>query len=231
MALVSDAVMVLFCDVASDAADHDDWHTWEHMHERLSIPGFMRGTRWTRNAGEPRYMIIYELADVAMARSPAYLERLNNPTPWTSSTMTRLRGMSRGFCKVAASAGYGLGRAAMSLRLAAGDEAARRWLAGELAQVASRRGMASAHLFVNAEAAPMTREQSIRGRDVGMAWMALVTAYDPDALVRACEQHLDASALARHAITAMDRGTYELAFTATAAEVARTPANPPRTGD
>ena len=90
MALLSNAVMILFCDVASGAADHDDWHTWEHMHERLSIPGFLRGTRWTRTAGEPRYLMVYEIADVGMARSPEYLERLNHPTPWTSTTMTRL---------------------------------------------------------------------------------------------------------------------------------------------
>jgi spermidine synthase len=53
MALTSDAVMVIFCDVADDAAGHDDWHTYEHMHERLSIPGFLRGTRWIRTSGRP----------------------------------------------------------------------------------------------------------------------------------------------------------------------------------
>jgi hypothetical protein len=227
MALLSDAVMILFCDVASGAQEHDDWHTWEHMHERLSIPGFLRGTRWTRRAGEPRYLIVYELADVAMARSPDYLERLNHPTPWTSATMARLRGMSRGFCRVVASAGYGLGRTATSIRLHTGDEAAGAWLAGEIARLASWRGMASAHLFVNAESAPMTREQSIRGRDAGMEWMVLATAYDGDALHHACDQHLDTSVLARHGLTATDRGTYELNFTATATEVARSPANPP----
>lgn len=227
MALTSDAAMILFCDVAADAADHDDWHTWEHMHERLSIPGFIRGTRWTRAAGGPRYMIVYELGHVGMARSPDYLERLDNPTAWTSATMTRLRGMSRGFCNVAASAGYGLGRTAIALRLPAGGEAAREWLAGEVAKVASWRGMASAQLFVNAEAAPMTREQAIRGRDAGMGWMVLATAYDAQAVARACEHHLGAHALAGHGIEATDRGTYEMSFTATAAEVARTPANPP----
>ena len=42
------------------------------MHERLSIPGFLRGTRWTRIAGSPRYLIVYEVAGVDMAESPAY---------------------------------------------------------------------------------------------------------------------------------------------------------------
>jgi hypothetical protein len=42
MALVSDSAMVLYYDITGDNADHDDWHTYEHMHERLSIPGFLR---------------------------------------------------------------------------------------------------------------------------------------------------------------------------------------------
>ena len=91
MALMSDAVMILYCDVADDAADHDDWHTYEHLHERLSIPGFLRGTRWTRASGSPRYLIVYEIANVDMARSPDYLERLNHPTAWTAATMQRSR--------------------------------------------------------------------------------------------------------------------------------------------
>jgi hypothetical protein len=48
MALHSDAAMIMFYDVASGAEDdHDDWHTHEHMPERVSIPGFLRGSRWT----------------------------------------------------------------------------------------------------------------------------------------------------------------------------------------
>src|SRR3546814_5593036 len=46
MALCSDAAMVLNYDIAGDTADHDDWHSYEHMHERLSVPGFVRATRW-----------------------------------------------------------------------------------------------------------------------------------------------------------------------------------------
>ena len=39
--------MLLLFDVAADAVDeHDEWHTHEHMPERLAIPGFLRGTRW-----------------------------------------------------------------------------------------------------------------------------------------------------------------------------------------
>lgn len=40
-------VMLLLFDVAPGAvAEHDAWHTHEHMPERLRIPGFLQGTRW-----------------------------------------------------------------------------------------------------------------------------------------------------------------------------------------
>ncbi|HUQ28957.1 MAG TPA: hypothetical protein VM051_10205 [Usitatibacter sp.] len=211
MALMSDAVMVLFCDVAGDPEDHDDWHSTEHMHERLSIPGFLRGTRWIRPAGSPRYMIVYEVASVEMANAPEYLARLNDPTPWTAATMKRLQGMSRGFCKVTASAGYGLGRAARVVRVEDASHDTRARLANEVERLASLRGIASAHLLEAQAAPPMTKEQSIRGRDAGISTLLLVTGYDAHALERACP-----------ASAPIDAATYELGFTATAAEVSRT---------
>ena len=225
MSLMTDAVMVIYCDVSSDAAGHDDWHTYEHMHERLSIPGFLRGTRWTRASGSPRYMIVYEVEGVGMATSPDYLERLNHPTEWTSSTMKRLRGMSRGFCHVVASAGYGLGYAALSLRFSHTSSPSLEWLAAEVARMASRRGMASVSLFEPVPAPPMTKEQALRGRDSEMTCVLLATAHDAGALALACEHHLAAEPLARHGISLIDCGTYQLGFTATAAEVARTRPN------
>jgi hypothetical protein len=228
MALISDAVMVLFNDVASDPDDHDDWHTYEHLHERLSIPGFLRGTRWTRTDGSPRWLIVYEVRDVDMAQSPDYLERLNHPTAWTTATMQQLRNMRRGFCRVAASARFGLGRVALSLRFARPDDRAWQWLRDEMPHLASWRGMASVHLFEPAAAAPMTKEQSIRGRDSEMTCVLLATAYEETALARACERHIGVEELERRGIASLDRGTYELSFTATAAEVLRSPPNPPR---
>jgi hypothetical protein len=41
--------------------EHDRWHTHEHLLERLSIPGFRRGTRWGATDGVPRYIVSYEV--------------------------------------------------------------------------------------------------------------------------------------------------------------------------
>ena len=228
MALLGDAVMVILCDFAGDPRDHDDWHTYEHMHERLSIPGFLRGSRWIREEGSPRYLIFYEVESVAMARSPAYLERLDHPTAWTRSTMKDLRNMRRGFCTVGASGGYGLGTSAFILRFEPPQRAEWAWLAEVVREIAREKGLASAVALHPEMAPPMTTEQSLRGRDAELGCVLLVTAHDRDALKAACERHLGAGLLAKQGIATLDRGFYSMGFTATAAEVARTAANPAR---
>ncbi len=46
MPLLGQAAMLLSFDIAAEAiAEHDDWHTHEHLPERLAIPGFLRGMR------------------------------------------------------------------------------------------------------------------------------------------------------------------------------------------
>lgn len=230
MALCSDAAMVLYYDITGDNADHDDWHTYEHLHERLSIPGFVRATRWMATAGAPKYMVIYEVASTDVATSPAYLARLNDPTPWTTSMMSRFRGMTRGFCSVVAGSGFGFGNTAVSVRFTPdeGSEAkARDWLAEKVLPVmASRRGMAGIHLLQPAPPPPMTKEQSIRGRDAPMTWLLLATAYDPESLGRAVTEHLDPGAFQRFGASP-EMGTYKLHCTATAQEVGRTAPHPP----
>jgi hypothetical protein len=39
-------------------ADHDEWHTHEHMIERVAISGFLRGLRYRSLTGSPRTCVI-----------------------------------------------------------------------------------------------------------------------------------------------------------------------------
>ena len=70
MPLLGSAALLLSFDVEADAVDdHDRWHTQEHLPERLSIPGFLRGTRSVAGEESPRYMVVYEVE--SLATSPA----------------------------------------------------------------------------------------------------------------------------------------------------------------
>jgi hypothetical protein len=182
MALSGSAAMVLSFDIEPEAVDeHDDWHTREHLPERLSIPGFLRGSRWKALEGEPAYLVLYEVADLAVLGSAAYLERLNHPTPWTQKMMKSYRGKRRGFCRVVASCGAGLGGSAALVRFTPAPQreaALRDWVIGQvLPGLAALAGVASAYLLQAAGTPAMTAEQQIRGRDKDFGWVLLVTGY------------------------------------------------------
>jgi hypothetical protein len=190
MALLGSAAMLLSFDIEPAAADeHDDWHTREHLPERLSIPGFLRGSRWKALDGAPRYLVLYEVADLGVLGSSAYLERLNRPTPWTQKMMQSYRGMRRGFCRVVASCGAGLGGSATLARFTPAPQrepALRDWLVEQLLPgLATLAGAASAHLLQAAGTPAMTAEQQIRGRDKDFGWALLGTGYRLPAAISA----------------------------------------------
>jgi len=226
MVFSSDAAMVLYCDFAGDYADHDTWHTYEHIHERLSIPGFLRATRWTAIRGAPNYLIVYEVTGTEVATSAAYLARLNDPTPWTASIMPHIHGMIRGFCTTVAGEGFGLGNAAVAVRFSPqpGREAelVDRLTRDVVPAMSAWRGMASVRLLRPMPPPPMTKEQSIRGPDMPLGWLLMATAYDADALERAAAEHCGREAFERSgALPDIAVGAYNLHYTATAEEAAR----------
>jgi len=236
MALENNAAMVLFYDVEGNPVDHDDWQSHEHFHERLSVPGFRRATRWVATrwvatGGTPRNMLIYELSDVDVGTSQSYLDRLNDPTDWTREMMPRFRGMTRGFCRVAASHGLGQGNCAFAMRFtpkAGADDRLSDWISHTvLPDAASRRGMTGVHLLAPTAPPPMTREQALRGPDEPMPWLVMATAYDADALERTVTELFQPDLFREHgAGDEIAVGRYALHHTATAAEAQVTPQPP-----
>ena len=197
MPLLGSAAMLLCFDIeASAVEEHDRWHTHEHLPERLSIPGFLRGTRWLATDGTPRYMVLYEVDSLSTLASPAYLDRLNNPTPWTTRMMPHYRAMNRGLCSVLGSFGLGQGGTAALMRFSCEPSlgvALNRWLLEQaLPALPQRPGLGSAHLLQGAQTPEMTREQRIRGTDGGVDSALIVTGYDGPA-VAACANELCAA--------------------------------------
>jgi hypothetical protein len=182
------AAVAIWCDVALDVkAEFDDWHVHEHLPERLSIPGFRRGSRWVSVDGRNAYCMLYEADSLETLTTGTYMERLNAPTPWSRRMMPHHRNMTRSLCRVQASHGAGLGGLLLTVRLspAAGREAMlERWLTAEwLPALPAQRGLVAAH-FLKAEKpqGPQTTEQKIRGGDAAADWVLLVNGYDAPAL-------------------------------------------------
>lgn len=213
--------MLLLFDVADDAADeHDDWHTHEHMPERLAIPGFLRGTRWRRDSSGPRYCVLYEVEDLVVLDSPAYRARLDHPTPWTAKMMTRYVGMRRTLCETTAAEGDGIGAACLVVTFAPAEgrsvELHRRLAADIVPGLAGRRGLAACRLLSNALPATMTREQAIRGRDDAIHSALWITGYDADAVASLAASELSPRCLADCGATGIEHMIFALAYSLTA---------------
>jgi len=227
MALLGNAALAMWWNMADDLkSQFEDWHSHEHFPERLGVPGFLRSSRWTADDG-PGVFVLYELEDHAVLSSPAYLARLNDPTPWSRALMPHHRDMVRTQCHVVASHGGVAGRCALTVRVRVRDAhgAARlvESLRGALGDAARRPGVIGAHLLRHAPPVlAQTTEQRIRGAPDGSAdLVVLVTAYDPASLDAIAVERLGAASL--RALGASDdpaAGRYSLSHSALPSDTA-----------
>jgi hypothetical protein len=222
--MLGPAAMLLSFDVAPDAiSEHDDWHTHEHLPERLSIPGFLRGSRWVAVHGRPRYLVLYEVAELETLTSPAYLKRLNNPSAWTSKMMPHYRGMSRGLCSVVGSFGLGMGNMTYLVRFKHRPDtegSLRRWLLDEvLSQLPAKRGISGGHLLEGAATAQMTNEQRIRGVDAGIDSALLLVGYESKALLDLVHDLAGPRHLQLRGATVVAEGLYKFDYALAQVEV------------
>jgi catechol 2,3-dioxygenase-like lactoylglutathione lyase family enzyme len=99
---VSTGLLAIWHRVAAEAdAELNAWYEAEHLAERLAIPGFRTARRYRALDDPLAYCALYELDDVAVLRSPAYLERLAAPSPRTRDIMPNFRDVTRAACRVA----------------------------------------------------------------------------------------------------------------------------------
>jgi hypothetical protein len=199
--MLGQAAVAIWCDIAPAARkEFDHWHAHEHMPERLSIPGFLRGSRWV--TAEGAYFMLYEAQAEATVTTGPYLERLNNPTPWSRKMMPQHRNMVRSACRVRCAYGAGLGRALLTVRFSPQlgcEEQLEAWLAAELLPgLASRKGLLAAQLLRNiaSPATAQTTEQKIRGGDAAADWIVLVGGYDAEAVAALAAGEMHEAAMA-----------------------------------
>jgi hypothetical protein len=171
-------------------AEYLDWHSHEHMKERLAIPGFLQGRRYSVVGSGPQFLILYTVRDPDVFTSQTYLEHLNHPTDWTQQVMPALRNMNRSLCRVAASSGFGAGCCLQTIRFSPepGREAhLRGGLTSEAQALAHQQGLCAAHLLIadQERSRTPTRETAYRaGQDAVADWVLVVEGYDEAAVAQ-----------------------------------------------
>ena len=225
MALLGTAALAMWWDMAPALrGEFEHWHSHEHFPERLALPGFRRGSRWGSATGGTGIFVLYELEAHEVLASPAYLARLNAPTPWSQEMMPHHANMVRCQSRVVHSRGGAVAGSALTVRLsfAAGrEEALRTSLCTLLDEFVQRPGITGAHLLeTQAPAIAQTVEQRIRGgADRAADATLLVTGYDGATLAALAAGELSAAALQHVGAEDAVHGLHALLLTMVPADV------------
>lgn len=200
MRLLGDAAVAMWWNVADEnLAEFHEWHSKEHLPERLAIPGFNRGSRWQREDSN-EFFVIYELDAYETLTSEGYRSRLNAPTPWSTKMMPLHRQMVRSQSHVIASHGGGIAAFVSTIRLSPasgrGPEL-EAFVRASIAHLPLRTGITGAHLLrTETPVLEPTEEQRIRGGDAAADWIIIVTGHDLSALIDITEDTLGKGSLA-----------------------------------
>jgi hypothetical protein len=213
--LAGEAFVAIWHDIVPEGqAEFCAWHTREHMPERLSLSGFLRGRRYLAERGSPEYFNLYEVQTAAVLTGAEYLERLNSPTSWTQRTLPYFRNVSRSLFAVGASLGRSQGGVILTGRVEAvpGQEARLRAFLNEaVAKLFGQPGVVGAHFGVADRSGSEipTAERKARGSATLVpGWVVLLEGLSQAAMEEAAG---GLAALEAHGAQGpMDQGTYRL---------------------
>jgi hypothetical protein len=159
-------ILAIFNNVARGReAEFETWFQHEHLGERLAVPGFLLGRRYEAVSAEPRFFNFYLTRSADVLVSPAYLARLNDPTPLTRTVMTEIfKDMIRTVCQRTFRAGAMRGAAAVTVRF--GDTPDASALRRTLETLIQEPAVACGEIWsAVATGVPVSEEESLRGGD------------------------------------------------------------------
>lgn len=209
------------CDRTREA-EYENWYRNEHLPERVGVPGFRFARRYEAIGGaSPRFFTYYELDAPGILVSAPYLERSNNPTPWTSKIMGEqiFRNINRTACRQAWRVGALRGSFVLAIRWteSASVEAALQRLRAPSAELIDGGAAVAAEFWQAVAEGTGTRsvEQSFRGGDdKSIAGALLIEATRDKDLAEA------AQVLTAHAGQGAEVGAYRLLCTLCRGEMA-----------
>ena len=228
MGLKGSAFLAIWHDIAEGQhGEYIEWHTREHMPERLSVPGFRTGKRLhAPDASRYVFGTIYAGDDLEVFRSPGYLARLNNPTPWTAAVAPSFQNFLRVACERVASAGNGDGGSMATIRFdftRPEAETALRQAAQSLVDaILALPGVSCVHLGIarSEVSSVRTRETEIRSAMAEKAFDAVILVEGSQhAGLEAAVPEIERLTIATGTLTAPVVDLYETAFSLTSEDM------------
>ena len=115
MPLLGSAAIAMWWDITPECALSSRIGTPTSTFRKIEYPGFPAGVALVRR--DEGFFVMYELESYETLTSPHYLERLNDPTPWSTKMMPHHRNMVRSQCRIVASYGGGIAGSLLTVRL------------------------------------------------------------------------------------------------------------------
>ena len=116
--MTNDGILAIWHDVDEAIGDeYERWYFREHLPERVGVPGFVAGRRYEAVSGVPRFLTYYEAESPDAFVSNPYIDRLNDPTPWTTEVLRHFRDTNRTICRRTWQAGEIRGAWAVAIRV------------------------------------------------------------------------------------------------------------------
>ncbi|HXP76994.1 MAG TPA: hypothetical protein VN823_22860 [Stellaceae bacterium] len=219
MSLAGASVIAIWNDITDEGRQNFyQWHDREHIPERVGIEGFLRGRRYIAVSGAPEFLTLYEVRDHAVLSGKSYLERLNNPTEWTTRSVRHFRNVSRSLCAVEYSVGKGSGGIVGTVYFDCAPEHDTTLL-DRLAQrtlptLLEAPGMVAAHVCrADVEASKAkTTEQRGRPDNLVPRWVILLEGAASAAIEAALSAELGPAAFAESGVAHAAHGVYRLEY-------------------
>ncbi len=174
--------------------EYEAWHTFEHVPERVGLPGFIEARRYRAwdvdAAGAPLYFTCYWLDDLAALDSPAYRDVFAAPTPWSARMRGQLRGFFRQPCRLAGSYGTSSASQLCTLRLRGEPTTMEAALSDRLAALVATASIVSAQWGAAAASAfevPIASTGADTGADSAGAVVLMLQGIDRSALIAAAQ--------------------------------------------
>jgi hypothetical protein len=216
--LAGSGLVVIWNGIRDDKReDFMEWHPRQHMVERLSIPGFLRGRRCIALEGAPDFLTIYELQSPDVLLTDVYKQRLANPTDWSSATLPAFTDNTRGACRILFTEGYAMGGFILTMRFAA-QEGRESDLIGTVREtmprLTGRPRITGAHFAQNDTSLTGGNAGSQRGRVIMLPELiVMIEGSEAGAVAAAGEAFASNDALRRMgAKPEVERGLYQLEY-------------------
>jgi hypothetical protein len=183
MSKLNPGILAIWNDCAAGTeGQYEHWYRSEHLAERVGVEGFVSGWRYAAVEAQPKYSTHYVTESTEVLFSPAYEERMNNPTALTTAIMSSVfLNCTRTICERVLRIGDSRGAFAAVARFVEAPDAGA--LANGVQRIAEHDKVLRAELWTAAcaqTAQTSFAEVEIRGADDVIAACVIVETADED---------------------------------------------------